>query len=294
MKIKKTTFDFENFEWVDIHNPATNNLDKYISEYNLDFHQVKDSQERGHLPKFEKHDDYNFIILRAITSDIDDRITNMTELSNKMAIFYNEKNIITIHRTNFDFQNEIPSNFQKVETLVLYIIHKMLKSYTAPMSKLSKKNDDFENDIFLHVNIKVSLDEIYVLKTQSRIIKKLLLLIQSAVSQIEVSDSSKTSLQDLKDNLLSLIIGYEEIYENSNNLLNTFITISSQKSNDVMKLLTIFSAFFLPLTFIVGIYGMNFENMPELKWHYGYYMSLGFMLLVSIIIFIWFKKRKII
>jgi magnesium transporter len=60
-----------------------------------------------------------------------------------------------------------------------------------------------------------------------------------------------------------------------------------------MKLLTIFSAFFLPLTFIVGVYGMNFKYMPELLWKNGYYYTLIFMAVVCIAIFIWFRKRKI-
>jgi magnesium transporter len=61
-----------------------------------------------------------------------------------------------------------------------------------------------------------------------------------------------------------------------------------------MKLLTVFSAFFLPLTFLVGVYGMNFKFMPELNWEYGYYLTWGAMLSISIAIFIWFKVRKII
>jgi magnesium transporter len=61
-----------------------------------------------------------------------------------------------------------------------------------------------------------------------------------------------------------------------------------------MKLLTIFSAFFLPLTFIAGIYGMNFRYMPELEWHNGYFMTLGLMAIISIVIYMWFKRKKII
>lgn len=101
-------------------------------------------------------------------------------------------------------------------------------------------------------------------------------------------------MQDIKDKLLSLILTYEEVLENSNNLLNTYLSVNAQKSNDVMKLLTIFSAFFLPLTFVAGIYGMNFENMPELKWHLGYFLTLGVMVVIAIIIYVWFKRKRII
>jgi magnesium transporter len=59
-----------------------------------------------------------------------------------------------------------------------------------------------------------------------------------------------------------------------------------------MKVLTLFSAYFLPLTFIVGIYGMNFDNMPELRYRYGYPIIMGLMLLIFLLIFFWFKRRK--
>jgi magnesium transporter len=62
----------------------------------------------------------------------------------------------------------------------------------------------------------------------------------------------------------------------------------------VLKVLTIFSAFFRPLTFLVGVYGMNFKFMPELNWEYGYYLTWGAMLGISLSIFIWFKRREII
>jgi magnesium transporter len=76
--------------------------------------------------------------------------------------------------------------------------------------------------------------------------------------------------------------------------MTTYLSISDQKNNDVVKLLTIFSVFFLPLTFIVGVYGMNFEFMPELKWKFGYLFSFSLMALVVIVIYIWFKRKKII
>ena len=60
------------------------------------------------------------------------------------------------------------------------------------------------------------------------------------------------------------------------------------------KLLTIFSAFFLPLTFIAGIYGMNFENMPELQWPLGYFMTLGVMVVIALVIYFWFKRKRIL
>jgi magnesium transporter len=76
--------------------------------------------------------------------------------------------------------------------------------------------------------------------------------------------------------------------------MNTYLSVHAQKTNEVMKLLTVFSAFFLPLTFIAGIYGMNFKHMPELNGSYSYFIIIGLMAVLSIVIFLWFRKKKIL
>lgn len=285
---------FDNFIWIDICKPDITNLDKIAKEHSLDYFQIKDSLETGHLPKFEKQEKYNFLILRAYTANFNERTTNITDLSNKIAFFYSEKKLITVHRASFDFLTNIPSEFSSSEELLIYILHKMVETYNEPAKVLGDKNDDIEKTIFLNDYTRVSLEDLYFQKTQTRITKKLLQITQNVITQVDVNEKSKTALQDIKDKLLSLILTYEEVLENSNNLLNTYLSVNAQKSNDVMKLLTIFSAFFLPLTFVAGIYGMNFENMPELKWHLGYFLTLGVMVVIAIIIYVWFKRKRII
>ncbi|MGL4632104.1 MAG: CorA family divalent cation transporter [Leadbetterella sp.] len=284
---------YSDFEWTDICRPDRASLDKIADQYNLDIFQIKDSLEHGHLPKFEKQPRYNFVILRAFTSTIEQGATTINNLSNKIAFFYNDDKLITIHRSTFAFLNGIEKSFLKTEDLLLYLIHKMVETYQPPLNELDKKIEDFEKTIFLKDYSVISLEDLYYLKTQTRKTKKLLQLFQNVTHQIEVSDSNKTALQDINDQLVNLILNYEEVLENANNLLNTYHSVNSQKSNDVMKLLTIFSAFFLPLTFIAGIYGMNFENMPELKWQTGYFLTIGVMAAISLIIFYWFKRKRI-
>ena len=170
----------------------------------------------------------------------------------------------------------------------------MMHTYEEPAEFLNKKIDIFEKTIFLKNYQSVSLETLYFIKSQTRVTKKLLQLTQGIIHKMEVNKLSKTGLQDINDNILNLILTYDEILESSNNLLHTYLSINGQKNNEVMKLLTVFSAFFLPLTFIVGVYGMNFENMPEIKMKNGYYFVIIFMVFISVIIFYWFKKKKII
>lgn len=299
MDIKRQTGNqnemvFPTFVWTDIIQPNREDLDEIAAQYNLDFYQIKDSVEHGHLPKFEKQPNYDFLILRAFTSTIEQGATTINDLSNKIAFFYNDTKMITIHRSSFAFIDNVRVKFSKTEELLLFLIDKMVQTYQPPLNELDKQIEEVEKIIFLKDYSKVSLEDLYFLKTQTRITKKLLHLFQNVINHIEVSDENKTALQDIKDSLVSLILNYDEVLENANSLLNTYHSVNSQKSNDVMKLLTIFSAFFLPLTFVAGIYGMNFDHMPELRWDIGYYLTLSVMLGIIIVIFVWFKRKKII
>lgn len=290
-QIKK---DFKHFEWTDICKPDKEELTKIAAAYHLDYFQIKDSLQPGHLPKIEINERYTFIVLRAFTADLKTEATTIPELSNKIAFFFNQEKLITIHSTEFSFLKIGDKPFQSVEELLLHIIFKMVNSYQQPFDELDTKIGEFEKIIFLRDYTKISIGSLYFLKAQARITKKLLQIFQNVVNQVQVKEEYSTAQQNIKDHLLSLILSYDEVLEDANNLLNSYHSVNAQKNNDVMKLLTVFSAFFLPLTFIAGIYGMNFDFMPELKWHSGYFLTLGLMLVIAVIIFIWFKRKKIL
>jgi magnesium transporter len=93
------------------------------------------------------------------------------------------------------------------------------------------------------------------------------------------------------ENVQSYHFYADELLEEVNNLLSIHLAMASHRTNEVMRVLTVFSAFFLPLTFIVGIYGMNFTFMPELTKHWGYPGVMLLMLGISLVIFIWFRRR---
>lgn len=294
IKGSNSKIECKDFVWIDICEPERHSLDQIAEKYQLDLYQIKDSLERGHLPKYEKLPHYHFLILRAFTSTVHQGATTINELSNKIAFFFNEHKLITIHRMPFTFIDGAQPEFSSTEEIIIYLIRKMVETYQPPLTTLDEKIIEIEKTIFLKDYSKVSLQELYFIKTQTRITKKLLQIFQNVILQMEVSEKSQTALQDIKDKLLSLLLNYDEVLENANNLLHTYLSVNAQKSNDVMKLLTVFSAFFLPLTFVVGIYGMNFENMPELTWRNGYYLSLGIMALIALTIYYWFKRMRIL
>ncbi|MEN9511859.1 MAG: hypothetical protein RLZZ370_1678 [Bacteroidota bacterium] len=287
-------FSFRNFRWTNVEQPDQKELEALAAQYRLDFFQIQDSLQHGHLPKFERQPEYNFLILRAFTSNIEEGATTVSDLSNKIAFFYNQEQLITIHRSPFQFLQEVPKDPADSEALLLFLIGQMAETYQAPLDALDRQIEAFEQTIFLKDHSRISLEDLYYLKTQTRITKKLIQLFQQTLTHLEVSPVNRTALQDIKDRLVALVLSYDEVLENAHNLLHTYHSVNAQKSNDVMKLLTIFSAFFLPLTFVAGIYGMNFRNMPELEWTSGYYLAWGLMLLIAALVFIWFRRRRII
>jgi magnesium transporter len=292
-KMSKTIKTYSNFQWIDLEKPGQEELKTLTQPFNIDFNLLEDILEHGHLPKIEKVNDYTFIILRAYSADYSENVTTVGELSNKIAFFINEDRLITMHRAEFDFLKNITENYSTSEALMLKIIDEMLFTYNKPLQFQSDKMDKFEREIFLKNENSISIESLYYQKSKARISKKVLQLTQNVLNLISVKPESNSILQDLKETTVSYLLHYDEVIEDANTILSTYLSLTAKKSNDVMKLLTIFSAFFLPLTFIVGIYGMNFNNMPELKWTNGYFITLGILFSISIIIYIWFKRKKI-
>ena len=289
-----TEKNFESFKWIDIENPNKNDLEKITSQYHLNYYLIKDSLEKGHLPKYEKTYKLDFFIFRAYTSNVSLNIDEIGEMSNKIAFFILEDTLFTIHRANFSFLKIHEEKHIKIQELFLRIVGSMTETFSKPTQDLSSKITEIEKTIFLKDHRKVLLEELYFIKSQSRILKKVIHITQNVIEQVSEKYQQSYQYQDIKDQLLNQLTINEESVENANQLMTTYLSISDQKNNEVVRLLTIFSAFFLPLTFIAGVYGMNFDFMPELKWKYGYLFSLMFMLLIVIVIYSWFRRKRIL
>jgi magnesium transporter len=292
MKINEK--EFESFKWIDIENPIMEDLEKISKEHGLNYYLIKDSLEKGHLPKYEKTYKVDFYIFRAYTSDIKLHIDEVGEMSNKIAFFLFENKLITIHRAHFNFLRIHEEKHIKLNELFLRIVKMMLETFQKPTMELSQQISEIERTIFLRDHRKVLIEELYYIKSQSRILKKVLHITQSVIDHASPSLSTSSQYQDIKDELLNLITYNDESVENSTQLMATYLSISDQKNNEVVRLLTIFSAFFLPLTFIVGLYGMNFEIMPEIKWKFGYLYAVILMVIVVIVIYLWFRRKRIL
>lgn len=298
-KINVTTWTKDQVTWTDITDPTSEELKEYSKEYNLDYYSLADCLEPAHLPKKESLVNFTFIILR-IFDDKTKKPSSIQEMSHKIAIFYNDKVILTVHRFHAAIIEEIRSKYLDTgiisvpSEIVTKIMFFTAKSYEAIAGTLSENIDRMEKQVFVGRQTRISLEQLYYLKNSCRLNRRIISLTKEVVIQHTTTEKDATALQDVKDNLQKLSLSLDETHDDSANLSTIYLSIVSLKTNDVMKLLTVFSVFFMPLTFLAGIYGMNFEFMPELEWKLGYPLVLLVMSLISIVIFWWFKRRKIL
>lgn len=308
--MSETRIDFEDFHWIDVGDPTPEVLNRLAETYELHSTSVQDCLQPEHLPKFEAIEDVNFVVLRAYDHDCKNDADSVQELTRKVAIFYGETFVLTIHRTDLPFVQSLKAKYAKrgpkspvitPEHVLADMINEVLKSYEIPVMHSLENLESFEMEIFgTGTNKKFRLAKGYYLKRKISVIKRMLRATHEPVAKIMSKAEADLAphFQDARDTSDRLWFYADEISESIQSLLNLHVSLQSQKTNEasrrtneVMRVLTIFSCFFLPINFIASIYGMNFEFMPELKNEYGYFYALGLMALVVIFIFAWFRRR---
>lgn len=284
------------YQWIDIFNPTSEELKSIAEEHSLHANAVQDSLQPEHLPKFEWIDNTIFIIGRVYdylsTNDAD----TIQDISNKVAIFVAKDFIITIHRGEQPFLDAIRSKHFDTEQcptpndLLIKILYYIFQSYVSPSLLLEDELDQLETLIVLKNQTNAVLRKLYHLKRRASVCLRILRLSKTIIDNLD-KNTSPVIQQDLREFFLGLETSYDQTIENANNLLNLYISLSSQRTNEVVRVLTLFSVFFMPLTFIVGIYGMNFEFMPELHSPYGYPVVMTMMSVITLGIYFWFRKK---
>lgn len=285
------------WEWIDLENPTAEELQGVAVQYGLHRSSVIDSLQPEHLPKYETIGDITFMIARAYDAEAHREADTIQELTNKVAIFCSATFVITIHRHPAQLIREVKEKYidtKLVKTppdLLLKLIKAVLRTYEAPAGKLAEELDYYEANTFLNQRMPPLTKGLYHLKRKATVCRRVLRLSEVILGSMHLRGIQATEVQDLRDLYVHLETQFEEVNDGTNNLISTYLSLSSQKTNEVMRVLTIFSAFFLPLTFIAGVYGMNFEFMPELEKTYGYPAALAAMGLVTLCIYLWFRRK---
>ncbi|UIR56488.1 magnesium transporter CorA [Sphingobacterium sp. SRCM116780] len=286
-----------NYEWIDVFEPSVADLEILKEKYNLNQASIKDSLEPEHLPKIEEFENYTFIILRLVSSTFKDNSDNIGEITDRLTIFYGSDFVITLHKKNVDFIHKIKlldfksSKLKDSRHLATHLSTAAIATFEKLLPKISIKLDEYEEAVFLTRQKKLVLKHVYFIKRQIDVVRKVIILYKEIVDHFHSSPKRDIYSRDLKDLFLRANTLYDNLSENTSQLLNIYFNISSNHTNEIMRILTIFSVFFMPITFVAGVYGMNFKNMPELEWYYGYPIAIGIMLGTSIAIYYWFKRK---
>ncbi|MCA5005582.1 magnesium transporter CorA family protein [Sphingobacterium bovistauri] len=287
------------FEWIDIINPSKEDFKELKEKYNLRDESIRDCLEIGHLPKIEEFDNYHFLIIRSTPSKLEEDSDTLTDITDRISIFYGQNFVITTHRNQIDFLENIKKLDSKhrilssSKSLVNALVSDALKSFeNLVLGQMAEKLDEYEEIVFLHQKRKPFLKKLYYIKRQIDVIRSILVLYKDIVDYFHLPEYRNIYTQDLRDIFSRTTTLYRNISENTTQLLSIYFNIESNHTNEIMRILTIISVFFMPLTFIVGVYGMNFDMMPELHWKYGYPIVICAMLAISLIIYLWFKRKK--
>lgn len=296
-------------EWIDVVAPTQAELFEIAERFALHPNSVQDCLDPEHFPKYEDFESFDFVIVRSYDNKCDLDAGTVQELTRKLAIFIKEGHIITIHRTDQDWLSRVKDYWRKKftssskdvnsGTLVCDLLRASIATYSSPIELAQENFEALEERVFQAHRAVFDLSEAYFIKRRVAIYRRMLRMVLDIVPRVKefLPQKQITVLQDLREAGDRLLIYADELTENVNALMHLQISLESQKTNEashrtneVMRVLTVFSVFFLPLNFVASIYGMNFEFMPELHWPFGYHLILFVMALIATSVYVWFRR----
>jgi len=286
-------------EWVDVEAPTVEDLKFLHERYEINNLLLEDTMDPNHLPKYEEDGNVKFFLLRESTELERKNLNTISDISTKIGIFLVENTIITIHRMKTRSITETKKRVSLIQqdvtpqqiTLMIAIL--IMKSFDDESLSLFETMDNIENEIFLkNTNHTSQIRRLYKLKRKSGLNSRVLVISTDAIDKFKLLNLQDSEFVDLKDKHKDVVADFDHLNIQITNLISMFLALSDQKANQVMKVLAIYSVYFLPITFIAGVYGMNFDNMPELHHKYGYYLTLGAMATVVISTFIYVRRKQ--
>ncbi|KFE97326.1 magnesium transporter CorA [Chryseobacterium formosense] len=286
-------------EWIDVEAPTAEDM-KYLHErYEINNLLLEDTLDPNHLPKYEEDGNVKFFLLRESTELERKNLNTISDISTKIGIFLLDNTIITVHRMKALSISETKKELslhQEVCSpgkIALKIALVIMKSFDDESLSLFETMDNIENEIFLkNTNHTNQIRRLYKLKRKSGLNSRVLTVSTDAIDKFKLLNLPDSEFVDLKDKHKDVVADFDHLNIQITNLISMFLALSDQKANQVMKVLAIYSVYFLPITFIAGLYGMNFDNMPELHTKQGYFYTLGVMGLIVIITFIYARRKQ--
>ena len=288
--------------WIDMEGPTEADEQLLLNTFHFHPLTLEDCRETRNYPKVEEFPGYLYFIVHGVRADTSPDHFNTIELD----AFLGPNYVITYHHEMFRSINNVkkllstsPVACQRGPAFLLHqILDQIVDFYSPVLDDFDERIAKLEDDIFtLSRANKAILEEIMDLK------RGVLRLRRISARQLEVilrTSRGEFALippallpfyRDIHDHLIrvtDLAESYRDLISGS---LDAYMSVVGNRMNEIMKVLTIFSAIMLPLTFIAGLYGMNFDHLPELHWQYSYFVVLGVMIVVAVGMLIFFWRR---
>ncbi|MFD2630242.1 magnesium/cobalt transporter CorA [Oceanobacillus kapialis] len=292
--------EFSNYKWywVDFNQPTNEEIEHLSNTF--DFHPlaIEDCIQKLQRPKLDYYDDHTFYVTHNVREE------DREIIRDEFNFFLNEQFIVTFHRTEGKELTQVwdmlkaTRNTDEWDTFYVFyqILDKIVDNYFPLIYKLEDELDVIENN-----SQDRSMDD---LMNELFDIRSMLLNLRHAVNPmrdllyrmlnshhlVEIKNR-REYFSDIYDHLLKIAEMVMSNREVTADIRDSYLSLNSHQTNNVMKVLTIITSIFAPLTLIAGIYGMNFQYMPELTWKYGYFVSIAIMAIIAVSMFLWFKKK---
>lgn len=287
--------------WVDLQAPTPEEADVLSRLFN--FHPLA-VEDCWHEPQHSKVDDYGeyiFMVVHGVRYDAQNDDFSTHELN----IFLGASFLVTFHTYHSRSIDAVKDNVRRhpnamgrgMDFVLHQIVDRVIDNYFPKLEIIESKIDDLETELVTDVRPEL-LTRIFDLRRTVAHLKRVATQEREVLIQMSrgdfpfVSERAQVYFKDIYDHLYRIVEGTDNHRETLNVMVQVYVSMISNQLNHTMRVLTLIATIMLPLTVITGIYGMNFDFMPELHWKFGYPLVLLLMLVVSIVMISYFRRRK--
>jgi magnesium transporter len=287
--------------WIDIEESAQEDIEPLLEEW-FRFHELaaEDSTSENTLPKYDAFERYDFFVFRAIRFALEDHGVETI----KLATFLGSNFLFTIHATRMEevdaIWHRLPMDrriMQRGVDFVLYsVLDAVVDAHFPFLDQIEEKIDEIHELIFASPSQSL-LDELLHLKRDLNVLRRSSLPQRELFNIISRGDTNFIKqehliyFRDIYDHMFRIGESIDIERDLATSTMEAYLSVIANRTNEIMKVLTIFSSILLPVNFIAGIYGMNFEHMPELKWRLGYPFAFLLMATIAAVMLIWFWRN---
>jgi magnesium transporter len=277
-------------------------IEKIGKQFGLHPLVLEDIVNTGQRPKLEDFENHVFVVLKMLYYDQEKGELEAEQIS----LIFGQNFVISFQERVGDIFEPLRERIRKgkgrvrkagSDYLAYALIDSIVDHYFVILEQLGEKIEDAEKELAVNPTLE-TLQTIRTFKKEMIFLRKSIWPLREVVNSLErgesslVDESTLIYLRDVYDHTIQIIDTVESYRDMLSGMLDVYLSSISNKMNEVMKVLTIFAAIFIPLTFIAGIYGMNFGFMPELGWRWGYFGILLVMAIVAVALIVYFKRKR--